>query len=86
MTVNMLCIRDPDWENEYIFDGEVNTITIDLGGSWNGYKDFCRCLHEGEPEAESFEAHLLSEVADLEPANPVRERVEQFFKAARQDY
>jgi hypothetical protein len=83
MTITMLCVRDPDWENEYVYDGEIREITIDLGGNWNGYKDFCACLEEGEEDAVELERHTLEQVADLDPANPVRERVEEFFREAR---
>ncbi len=32
--VNMLCIRDPDYGNEYVSDAPINEITIDIGGQW----------------------------------------------------
>lgn len=82
MAITMLTIRDPDYENEYVTDGEVREITIDLGGQWNGYKDFCQQLKAGDPEVLAYISGLLDEVSDLAIDNPVRARVIQFLKEA----
>ena len=81
--VNMLCIRDPDYSNDYTFDADVNEITIDIGGNWSDYKDFCADLREGGGEAEDYERGLLEEVAHLPTSNVVRQAVESFFSEAR---
>ena len=82
--VNMLCIRDPDFENTYVADAPINEITIDIGGQWNSLKDFASCLQEGEEEALAFEDSILAEVNDLPIGNPVREAVYEFFQFARE--
>lgn len=81
--VTMLCVRDPDWENMYVSDGDVRHITIDIGGNWNSYKDFSSCLRDGDETAVEFEQSLLADVADLAPENPVRQAVEEYFAEAR---
>jgi hypothetical protein len=81
--VTMLCIRDPDYENEYVADGPINTITIDPGGNWNSYKDFCSCLQDGDHLALEFVDSILSEVQDMSKDNPVRQAVETYFAQAR---
>lgn len=83
--VNLLCIRDPDSENEYVSDGLLREITIDIGSQWADYRDFCVSLQEEDPEAVDFERELLSQVADLDTDNPVRQRVVEFFADARRD-
>jgi hypothetical protein len=88
--VNVLCIRDPDWENEYVSDAAqqnvvMNEITIDIGGQWLGYKDFASCLVNGDDYALDYERGMLEEIADLPADNPVREGVEEFFENARRD-
>jgi len=80
-TINQLVIRDPDYENSYITDAEINTITIDIGGQWDSYKAFCRDLRAGE--ADDYEQSILDEVKHLPADNPVREAAEQFFADAR---
>lgn len=35
----VLVIRHPDYGNEYVVDGDVETIDIDLGSSFNGTPD-----------------------------------------------
>lgn len=82
MTVNMLCIRDPDWENTYVYDAPVNEITIDIGGMWESYKDFVADLKSGG-EAVMYMEDKLEEVAGLDPENPVRQAVEEFFEEAK---
>lgn len=84
MTINLLCIRDPDWENMYVSDGDVNYVTVDIGGQWNDYKDFCSCLAAGDAEALDFEKHALDDVAKLDADNPVRKAIEEYFAEARQ--
>jgi hypothetical protein len=90
VTVNLLVIRDPDWENVYVTDGEINEITIDIGGNWEGYKYFCASLTEDDDpyheEALDFERSHLGLVADLPEGNPVREGVEEYFREARRYY
>lgn len=81
--VNLLCIRDPDWENEYTADAPINEITIDIGGQWESYKHFASDLYHDRDEATEYEHSLLEEVSDLKPNNPVRMRVEEFFADAR---
>jgi hypothetical protein len=81
----VLCIRDPDWPNEYVADGPQREITIDIGGQWNDYKHFARELAAGEPEAVQYEAHIRDAVAHLAADNPVRQRAEEFFTTARKD-
>lgn len=82
--VTMLCIRDPDSENEYVFDtSDVRQVEIDIGGDWNGYKHFCRELAVEDTYAREYEQKVMEEVADLAPDNPVRVRVEEFFEQAR---
>lgn len=85
-TVNMLCIRDPDYENSYVFDAPVNEITIDMGGMWNGYKDFCSDLADGDDTALEYEQSMLEEVAHLPEDNPVRYAVVQYFAEAHKMY
>lgn len=82
--INMLCIRDPDHGNEYVADGEIREITIDIGGSWVDYKHFSRELAEGADEALAYEQSLLADVSDLDEDNPVRKAVVDYFDQARQ--
>jgi len=35
----VLVIRDPDYSSEFVVDGEVEIIDVDLGSSFNGPKD-----------------------------------------------
>lgn len=81
--VTVLCIRDPDYGNEYVSDGDVRQITIDVGGQWRSYKDFASDLQDEGEAALGFQRHLFAEVEHLEPTNPVRVAVEQFFATAR---
>lgn len=81
--VTTLCIRDSDYANHYVTDGEVDTITIDVGGDWSSYRDFAACLARGEADAVEYERGSLAEVAHLGKSNPVRVAVESFFAEAR---
>lgn len=87
--VNQLVIRDPDYENTYVTDADVNVIEIDIGRSWESYKDFAGALREADnenhAEAIDFEDSIMEEVKDLAEDNPVRQAAEEFFKNAR-DY
>jgi len=82
--VNMLVIRDPDFENDYTYDAPINVITIDIGGDWRDYKDFCSCLRDGDADALDYETAKLAEVAHLDAENAVRKAVVEYFQMARQ--
>lgn len=83
--VTMLCFRDPDGENEYVSDGPIREITIDIGRSWQSYNHFASDLADDDENALMYEEHLIEEVSDLDPTNPVRQAVEEFFATARQN-
>jgi hypothetical protein len=59
----VLCIRDPDWENEYVVDGDVRMIDIDLGSSFNGPKYFNVDLDDAAQR--DWLERVRGEVADL---------------------
>lgn len=83
--ITLLCIRDPDASNDYVCDrGELEIITIDVGGSWADHRDFCDCLRQGDDDAVEYEKDILEQVEDLPADNVVRLAVEEFFQNARE--
>lgn len=82
--VNMLCIRDSDFENSYVFDAEVHEVTIDLGGSWSSTRDFADDLRKGDGDALEYVESTKERVAHLPEDNPVRKAVYNFFEEAKE--
>jgi hypothetical protein len=75
----VLVIRDPDWETVIVADGEVRSVTVDLGASFNGPKDF-------DPETDwgrEWVEETLAQVADLPRSSPVRRQVEELVDDLR---
>jgi hypothetical protein len=69
----VLCIRDPDYENDYTVVGAVRIIDIDLGRGFDGGKGF-RAL---DPEdREEYIEGWRAEVADLPEDHLIRQQVE----------
>jgi len=86
--VNQLVIRDPDYENDYTTDANINVIEIDIGGMWTDYKYFASDLADPEARdhymAVDFEESVMEEVKHLPEDNIVRQAAEEFFENARQ--
>ncbi len=89
-TVNQLVIRDPDYENSYVTDADINVIEIDYGRSWEGYKYFAASLafkdDDQHEEALDFEQSIMDELKHLPSDNPVLQAAEEFFATARKYY
>jgi hypothetical protein len=87
MSINQLVIRDPDYENSYVTDAEINVIEIDVGKNWESFSDFAGALREEDnsshEEAVEFEESIMAEVKHLAKDNPVRQAAENFFQLAR---
>ena len=78
----VLVIRDPDWENEYVVEGgEVETIDVDLGASFDGPKHFDASSEEGR----EWIADVRERVAHLDPDRPIRSRVEELIATLSED-
>lgn len=74
LTPVVLVIRDPDFENKFVLDGEVETIDIDLGRAFEGPKGF-RGLSD-EEQGEWIES-TIAKVARLPVDSNVRKAVEE---------
>lgn len=85
VNASLLVIRDPDWGNDYTYDGRrINIITIDIGANWKDYKDFCSCLQANDEDAVEYERDLLEQAAKLDENDTVRHEIEAYFKRARE--
>ena len=76
----MLVIRDPDCENEFVVDGDVETIDLDLGRGFDGPKGFA---YLGEYEQADWSRSMLANIAHLPAASNVRQAVEDLGTLAR---
>jgi hypothetical protein len=77
LTPVVLVIRDPDYENTFVVDGEVETIDVDLGRGFDGPKGF-RALSD-EEQREWIES-TIAKVAHLPVDSNVRKAVEEFVE------
>ena len=76
----VLVIRDPDYENDFVIDGAVRIIDVDLGAQFNGSKDFDAESEQGQ----QWIASTLEQVADLPSGSLVRQRVEDLVDNLRE--
>lgn len=74
----MLVIRDPDNPTEYVTDSHIEVLSIDTGGSWNGYKDLAAAAAEGDPHAIDYLAHHLADAKRLPMGSAVGVAIERF--------
>jgi hypothetical protein len=77
LTPVVLVIRDPDDENTFVVDGEVETIDIDLGRTFDGRKEFRALSNEAQRE---WIESTIAKVADLRVESNVRQAVEQLVE------
>jgi hypothetical protein len=70
----VLVVRDPDYQNEFVLDGEVETIDVDLGSGFDGPKGFANLK---PAEREDWTRSILADVAHLPAESKVRQAVEQ---------
>jgi hypothetical protein len=77
LTPVVLVIRDPDDENTFVVDGDVETIDIDLGRAFDGPKGF-RALSD-EEQREWIE-NTIADVAHLPVDSNVRRAVEELVE------
>jgi hypothetical protein len=70
----VLVVRDPDCENEFVIDGEVETIDVDLGRGFDGPKGFAN-LETGEQK--DWTRSMLANIAHLPAESKVRRAVEE---------
>lgn len=82
----LLCIRDPDEENEYVGDDDIEIITVDIGSEWRSFKELVSALEDKRPEAEEWVAGVRERVAHLDPDHPARKRVDELIDTARSWY
>jgi hypothetical protein len=73
----VLVIRDPDYKNTFVVDGEVETIDIDLGRAFDGRNGF-RALSD-EERREWIES-TIAKVAHLRVDSAVRKTVEELVE------
>lgn len=74
----VLCVRDPDYENDYTVVGDVRVISIDLGRGFDGGKGF-RAL---DPDDRQEYVELWrAQVADLPEDHAVRREVELLIES-----
>jgi hypothetical protein len=67
----VLVIRDPDYENEFVTQGDVEIIDVDLGSEFNGPNGF-------DPDNDrAWVDDQLEKVAQLPEDSPVRQRVQE---------
>ena len=69
----VLVIGDPDYENAFVVDGDVDTIDVDLGRSFDGPKGFASLAEEGQGD---WRQSMLANVADPPVDSNVRRAVE----------
>lgn len=69
----VLVIRDPDHSNEFVVDGKVAIIDVDLGSSFNGPKD----LDPASAGGREWLARTRAKVKHLAADSNVRRAVER---------
>jgi len=69
----VLVVRDPDYENEFVVDGEVETIDVDLGSEFDGLNGFANLERD---EQDDWARSMLANVAHLPAGSNVRRAVE----------
>lgn len=83
----VLCIRDPDYENTYVFDGAVEQYTIDIGARWRNYGELNDALadptHPLHAEAEECVAEWHEMVKNLPSDSNVRRAVIEYADELR---
>jgi hypothetical protein len=77
LTPVVLVIRDPDDENTFVVDGEVETIDIDLGRAFDGLKGFQALSDEQQRE---WIDGTIAKVAHLPVDSNVRKAVEELVE------
>jgi hypothetical protein len=69
----VLVIRDPDYQNQFVVDGEVDTIDVDLGRGFDGPSAFASLRLD---QQEDWTRSVLANVAHLPVGSNVRQAVE----------
>jgi hypothetical protein len=70
----VLVIRDPDYQNQFVVDGEVDTIEVDLGRGFDGPSAFASLRLD---QQEDWTRSVLANVAHLPAGSNVRQAAEQ---------
>lgn len=86
MKPTMLVIRDPDHENEYVLDADLDVITVDIGSQWRDFKQLAAALEDEKPEALEWVEGVREDVAHLPEDHPARVRVEELITTAQTYY
>jgi hypothetical protein len=72
----VLVIRNPDYENEFVVEGDVDTIDIDLGRGFNGPKDFANL--DAADQVDYLDS-WRDQVKHLDRNGPIRQAVERLI-------
>ena len=70
-TPTVLVIRDPDESNEFVVDGEVKIIDVDLGRGYASRKELTARLAAGDYDAGEFIDALRQDLAGVPSDSPV---------------
>jgi hypothetical protein len=80
--ITLLSIRDPDESTEFVTDGEVEIIEIDLGSTFDGKRGFQQLPDD---EQQEIIADWREQVEHLDEDGDIRKRVEDLIEYYQTD-